>query len=187
LDGGGANYEPCEYIADGGHVDIKLYAEPFIYNYDTIKVDRLTKGSKTVTLNSNGAIAFANDSLVIGSPNSCPEIVTKTDLSFKAGNNTVKVTKSQLRVSKSLYVSNNIQLQGKLLDALSRPIFNVNALDINTDGGTSVSVFSMYDLQFDGGSVSTVFGSYEAGLDGGSSFNNLLSSQYIDGGSALVH
>jgi hypothetical protein len=61
---------------------------------------------------------------------------------------------------------------------------NLNALDINAEGGTSTTIFSITDPIFTGGSSSSVFGQYEPALDGGLSFNNIHSASYIDGGSA---
>jgi hypothetical protein len=74
--------------------------------------------------------------------------------------------------------------KGNVYDNLHRPLFNVNALDIDADGGTSTAVFSKYDIGFDGGSGESVFGAYEAALDGGVSFNNKHSASLIDGGGA---
>ena len=187
FDGGSASDEyPCEYIIDCGCADITKACEPFIYNYDTIKLDRLTNGDETVTINEHGGLEFNSGQLIIGGDSNSSYI--SSDISIGVSVSNVHITntsKTGLRVFKTL-TTEDIKLRGRLLDALSRPIFNTNSLDINTDGGTSISVFSIYDLQFDGGSESTVFGLYEAGLDGGCSFNNLMSSQFIDGGSALV-
>ena len=84
----------------------------------------------------------------------------------------------------NLIVNNNIYFSGNIYDELKRPIYNPNALDINTDGGTSLAVFSKTDPAFDGGAGETLFALYEATLDGGVSFNNRHSASYIDGGGA---
>ena len=84
----------------------------------------------------------------------------------------------------NLIVNNNIYFSGNIYDELKRPIYNPNALDINTDGGTSLAVFSKTDPAFDGGAGETLFALYEAALDGGVSFNNRHSASYIDGGGA---
>jgi len=81
----------------------------------------------------------------------------------------------------SVLISNN----ANIYDDLRRPLINVNALDINADGGTPSTVFGPSDTVFDGGAVTTVFGQYEAALDGGVSFNNRHSATFIDGGGAF--
>ena len=73
-----------------------------------------------------------------------------------------------------------------IFDELFRPLLNPNALDINTDGGTSTSIFATRDEAFTGGGSTTIFGKYEAALDGGFSHNNRHSTSYIDGGGANV-
>jgi hypothetical protein len=83
-----------------------------------------------------------------------------------------------------IVANNNIYFKGNIYDELNRPIYNPNALDINTDGGTSSSIFNLTDPTFDGGFGQTIFGMYEATLDGGVSFNNKHSASYIDGGGA---
>ena len=77
-----------------------------------------------------------------------------------------------------------ITIHNNIFDDLNRPLINVNALDINADGGTPATVFGPSDTIFDGGAVTTVFGQYEAALDGGVSFNNRHSATFIDGGGA---
>ena len=52
-------------------------------------------------------------------------------------------------------------------DELKRPVYNLNALDINADGGVAAAVFNLSDSMFDGGATTTVFNLYEASLDGG--------------------
>ena len=69
---------------------------------------------------------------------------------------------------------------------MKRPVYNLNALDINADGGVAAAVFNLSDSMFDGGATTTVFNLYEASLDGGASFNNKHSASYIDGGGASV-
>jgi hypothetical protein len=83
-----------------------------------------------------------------------------------------------------IVANNNIYFKGNIYDELNRPIYNPNALDINTDGGTSLAIFSKTDPAFDGGSGQSIFGIYETALDGGVSFNNKHSASYIDGGGA---
>jgi hypothetical protein len=78
--------------------------------------------------------------------------------------------------------TNNIVIDDNIYDDLHRPLFNPNALDINADGGTSISVFAVRDKSFTGGGSRTVYGKYEAALDGGFSYNNRHSSNFIDGG-----
>lgn len=78
--------------------------------------------------------------------------------------------------------ANNVVISDNLYDDLYRPLFNTNALDINADGGTSISVFAVRDESFTGGGSRTVYGKYEAALDGGFSYNNRHSSNFIDGG-----
>lgn len=80
--------------------------------------------------------------------------------------------------------ANTIVVHNNVFDDLNRPLINVNALDINADGGTPTTVFGPSDTVFDGGAVTTVFGQYEAALDGGVSFNNRHSASFIDGGGA---
>lgn len=80
--------------------------------------------------------------------------------------------------------ANAITIHNNIFDDLNRPLINVNALDINADGGTTSSVFGPSDTVFDGGAVATIFGQYEAALDGGVSFNNRHSASFIDGGGA---
>jgi hypothetical protein len=77
-----------------------------------------------------------------------------------------------------------ITIHNNIFDDLNRPLINVNALDINADGGTTSTVFGPSDTVFDGGAGTTVFGLYEAALDGGVSFNNRHSASFIDGGGA---
>ena len=72
-----------------------------------------------------------------------------------------------------------------IYDKLGRPLINPNALDINVDGGISMSVFGQSDITFDGGGPMTIYGQYEAALDGGASFNNMHSASFIDGGGAV--
>jgi hypothetical protein len=78
--------------------------------------------------------------------------------------------------------TNNIVIGDNVYDSAFRPLFNPNALDINADGGTSISVFAVRDESFTGGGSRTVYGKYEAALDGGFSYNNRHSSNFIDGG-----
>ena len=78
--------------------------------------------------------------------------------------------------------ANNVVISDNLYDNLYRPLFNTNALDINADGGTSISVFAIRDESFTGGGSRTVYSQYEAALDGGFSYNNRHSSNFIDGG-----
>lgn len=80
----------------------------------------------------------------------------------------------------SVTVTNNIY------DDLYRPLLNVNALDINADGGSTTTVYALRDLYFEGGSSSTLFGKYEPALDGGASFNNRHAASLIDGGSSMA-
>jgi len=80
--------------------------------------------------------------------------------------------------------ANSITIHNNIFDDLNRPLINVNALDINADGGTPATVFGPSDTVFDGGAGTTVFGLYEAALDGGVSFNNRHSATFIDGGGA---
>jgi hypothetical protein len=80
--------------------------------------------------------------------------------------------------------ANAITIHNNIFDDLNRPLINVNALDINADGGTPATVFGPSDTVFDGGAGTTVFGLYEAALDGGVSFNNRHSASFIDGGGA---
>lgn len=78
--------------------------------------------------------------------------------------------------------TNNIVIDDNIYDDLHRPLFNPNALDINADGGTSISIFAVRDEAFTGGGSRTVYSQYEAALDGGFSYNNRHSSNFIDGG-----
>ena len=84
----------------------------------------------------------------------------------------------------NIITTNDVVVHNNIFDDLHRPLLNVNALDINADGGTTSSVFGPSDTIFDGGAVTTVFGQYEAALDGGVSFNNRHSASFIDGGGA---
>jgi hypothetical protein len=94
------------------------------------------------------------------------------------------ISNNNILAGNNLTVNKNIYFSGNIYDELKRPIYNPNALDINTDGGTSLAVFTKTDPAFDGGAGETVFGLYEAALDGGVSFNNKHSASYIDGGGA---
>ena len=127
-----------------------------------------TNLSYAVTLRDDGTLT--SDATIISNQ----DIVSNNNI--LAGNN--------VSVSGNLTVNKNIYLSNEIYDKLNRPILNLNALDINTDGGTSSAIFSKTDPAFDGGAGETIFGMYEGVLDGGVSFNNKHSASYIDGGGA---
>ena len=112
------------------------------------------------------------------------EAILTSDVSIISSNNIA--ANNDIIAGKDLTVGGNIMFSGKgnVVDNLMRPLLNVNALDINADGGTTSTVFGPSDIVFDGGAGETVFGAYEAALDGGVSFNNRHSASYIDGGGA---
>lgn len=103
--------------------------------------------------------------------------------SLHVSGNTIFIDRIPLSASNGSISSNTMKVS-TLLDALNRPVYNVNALDINADCGSSISVYSLTDPRFDGGSTATVFNSYEEALDGGASYSNRHSASYIDGGGA---
>jgi len=81
-----------------------------------------------------------------------------------------------------IITANTIVVHNNVYDDLLRPLLNPNALDINADGGTSISIFAVRDEAFTGGGSQTIYSQYEAALDGGFSYNNRHASSFIDGG-----
>lgn len=103
--------------------------------------------------------------------------------SLHVSGNTIFIDNVPLAASKGSITANTFTAT-QFYDELRRPIFNLNALDINADCGSSSAIYSPSDPKFDGGATSTIFGAYEAALDGGASFNNIHSASFIDGGGA---
>ena len=130
------------------------------------------------------------------------DIVPASDNTYSLGNSShqwksIYVSSNTIYIDRVPLSSNNGSITSNsfitssitttaVYDELKRPVYNLNALDINADGGVAAAVFNLSDSMFDGGATTTVFNLYEASLDGGASFNNKHSASYIDGGGASV-
>ena len=81
-----------------------------------------------------------------------------------------------------------LPVDGNIYNSSNYPLLdiNLNALNINTDGGTASSIFATGDEMFTGGGSTTIYGDYEASLDGGFSYNNKFSTNRFDGGGAMT-
>jgi hypothetical protein len=136
-------------------------------------------------LTRTGKIIVTNDIVPISDNTYSLGNTTNQWKSLHVSGNTIFIDRVPLSSSNGSIAANTIKVN-TIYDELRRPVYNVNALDINADGGIAAAVFSLSDPMFDGGSTITVYNQFEASLDGGASFNNRHSASYIDGGGANI-
>ena len=172
----GANIENVSRVTSNNNLSIDSNTSVFVGagysvgNTFTISGFQANTNRSAIFSYTSNSVIFTESGVVADS---------ETDTVYVAGD---------LSVGQVYYQDNrvhNIKLEDprtNILDPIGRPLLNPNALDINSDGGTSRAVYSSTDPAFDGGAGETVFGLYEAALDGGISFNNRHSTSYIDGG-----
>jgi hypothetical protein len=150
------------------------HSDGYVYTDNNLLIGTQAE-NKSVTLFAGGTLAN-NRVMTINSSSVDISVGQNHNWVFNANGNLTSPSNGALVTS--VFISDKTNV----FDELFRPLLNPNALDINADGGTSISVFAVRDESFTGGGSTTVFGKYEAALDGGFSYNNRHSSSFIDGG-----